>query len=201
VLVSFSIGRYKDEVLCDVVPMHAGHILLGRPSQFDRKAIHDGFKNRHSFVKDNRSITLIPLTPRQVYEDQVKLKRENELKTNCESESSKKEDEKGSESKKESAKKKESERKKESEKQKKCEKCGENERKAKKHVSFYAKARVMSRVPFIQTSLYLYSCTKRHVLILTNLTNLCLVLLSHCCRNMRTCFLMMCLVACHLLEE
>jgi hypothetical protein len=31
VLVSFSIGRYKDEVVCDVVPMHAGHILLGRP--------------------------------------------------------------------------------------------------------------------------------------------------------------------------
>ena len=31
VLVSFSIGKYIDEVLCDVVPMHAGHILLGRP--------------------------------------------------------------------------------------------------------------------------------------------------------------------------
>jgi hypothetical protein len=82
VLVSFSIGRYKDEVLCDVVPMHAGHILLGRPWQFDRNAIHDGFKNRYSFVKDNRNITFIPVTPRQVYEDQVKLKRENELKTN-----------------------------------------------------------------------------------------------------------------------
>jgi hypothetical protein len=41
-------------------------------------------------VKDNRTITLVPLTPRQVYEDQVKLKRENELKRNCESESSKK---------------------------------------------------------------------------------------------------------------
>jgi hypothetical protein len=49
--------------------MHAGHILLGRPWQFDRKAIHDGFKNRHSFVKDNRTTTLVPLTPRQVYED------------------------------------------------------------------------------------------------------------------------------------
>jgi hypothetical protein len=58
-------------------------------------------------VKDNRTITLIPLTPRQVYEDQVKLKRENELKTNCESESSKKEDEKGSESKKEVKRKRE----------------------------------------------------------------------------------------------
>uniref|UniRef100_A0A2N9IYE9 Reverse transcriptase domain-containing protein n=1 Tax=Fagus sylvatica TaxID=28930 RepID=A0A2N9IYE9_FAGSY len=36
VLISFSIGKYKDEVLCDVAPMHAGHILLDRPWQFDR---------------------------------------------------------------------------------------------------------------------------------------------------------------------
>ena len=37
VLVSFSIGKYEDEVLCDVVPMQAGHLLLGRPWKFDRK--------------------------------------------------------------------------------------------------------------------------------------------------------------------
>ena len=30
-LISFSIECYKDEILCDVVPMHASHILLGRP--------------------------------------------------------------------------------------------------------------------------------------------------------------------------
>ena len=30
VLISFSIGKYDDEVLCDVVPMQAGH-LLGKP--------------------------------------------------------------------------------------------------------------------------------------------------------------------------
>ena len=53
VLVSFSIGRYKNEELCDVFPMHVGHILLGKPWQFDRKVNHDGFKNRHSFVKDD----------------------------------------------------------------------------------------------------------------------------------------------------
>jgi hypothetical protein len=106
VLVSFSIGKYKDEVLCDVVPMHVGHILLDRPWQFDRKTTHDGFKNRHSFVKDNKTITLVPLTPRHVYEDQVKLKGENELKRNCESGSLKKVDEKESESKKKSEKKK-----------------------------------------------------------------------------------------------
>lgn len=125
VLVSFSIGRYKDEVLCDVVPMHAGHILLGRPWQFDRKVNHDGFKNRHSFVKDHKTITLVPLTPRQVYEDQMKLKREIDLKKDCDTESSKKDDEKESERKKESEKKIES---------------GKNERKTKKQESFYAKA-------------------------------------------------------------
>jgi hypothetical protein len=80
VLISFSIGKYKDEVLCDVVPMQAGHLLLGRPWQFDRKVTYDWFKNRHSFVKDDKTVTRVPLTPRQVYEDQMKLKRENELK-------------------------------------------------------------------------------------------------------------------------
>ncbi|KAL5547343.1 hypothetical protein UlMin_007030 [Ulmus minor] len=78
VLVSFSIGKYNDEVLCDVVPMQASHLLLGRPWQFDRKATHDGYTNRYSFVIDKKPITLVPLTPKQVYEDQLKLKRESE---------------------------------------------------------------------------------------------------------------------------
>ncbi|GKV11014.1 hypothetical protein SLEP1_g22303 [Rubroshorea leprosula] len=66
VLVSFSIGRYKDEVLCDVVPMHAGHLLLGRPWQYDRRVTHDGFKNRYSFVMEGKTITLAPLSPSDV---------------------------------------------------------------------------------------------------------------------------------------
>jgi hypothetical protein len=31
VLVAFSISKYYDKVLCDVVPMQASHLLLGRP--------------------------------------------------------------------------------------------------------------------------------------------------------------------------
>ena len=31
VRIPFSICKYEDEVLCDVAPMHAGHILLSRP--------------------------------------------------------------------------------------------------------------------------------------------------------------------------
>ena len=75
-LVTFSIGKYLDEVLCDVVLMHAGHILLGRPWQYDMRVTHDGFKNIYNFVKGGKTIKLAPLTPSQVYEDQLKLKSE-----------------------------------------------------------------------------------------------------------------------------
>jgi hypothetical protein len=51
-MISFLVGKYKDEVLYDVVPMHATYLLLGRPWQFDRKAKHDGFKNKYSLEKD-----------------------------------------------------------------------------------------------------------------------------------------------------
>ncbi|XP_042404734.1 uncharacterized protein LOC121994921 [Zingiber officinale] len=75
VLISFTIGTYTDEVLCDVVPMQASHLLLGRPWQFDRRTTHDGYKNLYSFSKDGRNITLAPLTPRQVFEEQLQIKK------------------------------------------------------------------------------------------------------------------------------
>ena len=78
VLISFRIGNYEDSVLCDVAPMDAGHILLGRPWQFDRRVIHDGYTNKYSLRHKNRTITLAPLTPKQVYEDQLKLQQERE---------------------------------------------------------------------------------------------------------------------------
>ena len=60
-LVKFSIGKkYSDEVWCDVVPMDACHVLLGRPWQFDRRTKHDGFKNTYTFQKDGTTITLGP---------------------------------------------------------------------------------------------------------------------------------------------
>jgi len=61
VLVAFSVGKYKDEVLCDVVLMHVTHLLLGRLWQFDRKAKDDGFKNKYAMEKDGRVYLLAPL--------------------------------------------------------------------------------------------------------------------------------------------
>ncbi|XP_040938022.1 uncharacterized protein [Gossypium hirsutum] len=90
--ISFSIGNYHDEVLCEVVPMHAGHILLGRPWQFDRRVKHDGFANQYSFQHKGKNVTLVPLSPQQVMEDQQHLKRSMEQAK--EKESIEKEDEK-----------------------------------------------------------------------------------------------------------
>uniref|UniRef100_A0A151UIQ7 CCHC-type domain-containing protein n=1 Tax=Cajanus cajan TaxID=3821 RepID=A0A151UIQ7_CAJCA len=52
--VPISIGKYKDEILCDIVPLDASVILLGRPWQFDKKTIHEGHSNKISFHRLGR---------------------------------------------------------------------------------------------------------------------------------------------------
>ncbi|XP_071901035.1 uncharacterized protein [Coffea arabica] len=59
VLVIFRIGRYEDDVMCDVVPMQAAHI------------------------------TLAPLTPQQVHENQVSLQKEYDLHASTKKENAK----------------------------------------------------------------------------------------------------------------
>ncbi|KAA3479759.1 reverse transcriptase [Gossypium australe] len=69
VLVAFSIIKYKDKVLCDVVPMYASHLLLGRSWQFDRRVIHDGYTNCYTFKHLGKNLTLAPMTPKQDFND------------------------------------------------------------------------------------------------------------------------------------
>ncbi|KAH6800862.1 hypothetical protein C2S52_001326 [Perilla frutescens var. hirtella] len=54
VSVTFSIGHFVDIVLCDVIPMEASHILLGRPWQFDRKAFMTGLPTHIRWPVDGR---------------------------------------------------------------------------------------------------------------------------------------------------
>ncbi|RDX76444.1 hypothetical protein CR513_43554, partial [Mucuna pruriens] len=67
--LSFTLGKYKDEVLCNVVPMEETHILLGRPWQYDRKVTHDGITNKLTFIHRGKKVTLKPLSPKEVNED------------------------------------------------------------------------------------------------------------------------------------
>ena len=63
-LIPFTIGKnYQDELWCDIIPMDACHVLLGRPWLFDRRVTHDGYLNTYSFSKDGKRITLAPLSP------------------------------------------------------------------------------------------------------------------------------------------
>eukprot|EP00253_Pinus_taeda_P032205 PITA_32205 len=59
--VEIQIGTYKDVILCDVMPMDVCHVLLGRPWQFDWKAIHDGRRNTYTLEKDGNKHILLPL--------------------------------------------------------------------------------------------------------------------------------------------
>jgi hypothetical protein len=45
VRINFAIGSYRDVVDCDIVPMDACNILLGRPWQFDTDCMHHGRSN------------------------------------------------------------------------------------------------------------------------------------------------------------
>jgi hypothetical protein len=59
-LVNFKMGEYRDEIMCDVIPMDVCHVLLGRPWQFDRNVVHDGRMNTYTLEKDGRTHTLLP---------------------------------------------------------------------------------------------------------------------------------------------
>jgi hypothetical protein len=65
-LVEFKIGGYKDEILCDVIPMDVCHLSLGRPWQYDRNVVHDGSKNTYTLEKNGRTHMLLSIKDKEV---------------------------------------------------------------------------------------------------------------------------------------
>ncbi|XP_052725960.1 uncharacterized protein LOC108320710 [Vigna angularis] len=65
VKLAISIGNFKDDVICDVVPMEACHVLLGRPWQFDNDTTHHGLTNTITVHKNAKKFVLHPLSPAQ----------------------------------------------------------------------------------------------------------------------------------------
>lgn len=58
VRMSFKIGEYEDEVLCDVVPSKTRDFLLGLPWQQQRQAKHDQHTNTYTFSFKNCQIII-----------------------------------------------------------------------------------------------------------------------------------------------
>jgi hypothetical protein len=71
VRVPFSMGAYSDFVDCDVVPMEACSLLLGRPWQYDTDSLHHGRSNHYSFMFKGQKIIIHPMTPEQIVKDDV----------------------------------------------------------------------------------------------------------------------------------
>ena len=74
VTVQFSIGKYRDQVECDVVPMQACQLLLGRSWLYDHDVQISGHTNRLSFQYEGERISLLPLTPEEILMDDLKKK-------------------------------------------------------------------------------------------------------------------------------
>ena len=61
--IDFTLGAYSDSIWCDILPMTACQLLLGRPWQFNKKAIHNGEANTYTIVHGPLKIELQPLPP------------------------------------------------------------------------------------------------------------------------------------------
>ncbi|XP_059290093.1 uncharacterized protein LOC132043634 [Lycium ferocissimum] len=70
-IIKFSIGKYQDEILCDVVPMQACHLLLERPFALDVNAQHSGRTNKKGRIIETREL-------REKYQREEKEKGERE---------------------------------------------------------------------------------------------------------------------------
>jgi hypothetical protein len=69
VRLKFSVGDHNDTVICDVFPMDACQLLLGRPWQYDRRSTRHGRSNTYSFWDDGRRRVLRPMFDKQIMVD------------------------------------------------------------------------------------------------------------------------------------
>ncbi|KAH1047525.1 hypothetical protein J1N35_038309 [Gossypium stocksii] len=73
-LITFKLGTYIVDVWCGVIPMHAAHLLLGRPWQYNCDVIHHGKLNQYSFIFHGKKYFFTPFNPKDVHNDQVKMR-------------------------------------------------------------------------------------------------------------------------------
>jgi hypothetical protein len=59
--VKFNIGGYRDEIMCDVIPMDVCHVFLGRLWKYDINVTHDGRKNTYTLEKNGHNHMLLPI--------------------------------------------------------------------------------------------------------------------------------------------
>jgi hypothetical protein len=74
VTVPFSIGRYSDQVECDVVPMQTCQLLFGRPWLYYRDVQICGRTNKVVLLYKGKCIALLPLSSEDILKDDLNQK-------------------------------------------------------------------------------------------------------------------------------
>jgi hypothetical protein len=72
--VALGMGDYKDEMICDMFPMHVGEFLLKRPWMFDREVMHNERRNTYGLSKEGKKFTLLRMSPSEVMRDKIILR-------------------------------------------------------------------------------------------------------------------------------
>ncbi|XP_074267334.1 uncharacterized protein LOC141590662 [Silene latifolia] len=73
--IGLAMGSYTDNVLCDVIPMDACHVLLGRPWMFDRDVVHRGRINEYELRDKGNKIVLKPMSSQSIRSMSTKKKK------------------------------------------------------------------------------------------------------------------------------
>ena len=73
-MVEFSLGDFKDKVLCDIVEMDACHLLFGRPWQYDMDAMYNCRKNMYTIVRDGKLYNIKPLHEPKMEKEPLAIK-------------------------------------------------------------------------------------------------------------------------------
>lgn len=80
----FLVGSYVDKMVCDVAPVQACHLLLGRFWQFDHNATHHAMSNKYSFMHQGVNHVLEPMEDQALKVEQfphMKKPKNNTSKT------------------------------------------------------------------------------------------------------------------------
>ncbi|KAL5777402.1 hypothetical protein ACOSP7_010328 [Xanthoceras sorbifolium] len=66
-LVKFNMGNdFEEEAWCDVAPMDACHILLGRPWLYDKDMVYHTRANTYTFKRGTKTLILQPMKEEQI---------------------------------------------------------------------------------------------------------------------------------------
>src|SRR6266540_6862994 len=87
-LCSDFVGSYHDHVDCDVVPMDACSLLLGRLWIYHTDALHHGRTNQYSFIFKGNKFVLEPMPPcelRKMHAQQSEQKDQQGVSTSTKS--------------------------------------------------------------------------------------------------------------------